>query len=183
MRGQARPPVGDADPGVRTPLPSRPLRSDRVGAALTRADADRLVDRADEDLAVADAAGMGRVLDRLDGAFDQGVLHDDLDLHLRQEIHHVLGAAVELGMAFLATETLGLGHGDALDPHLVQGVLHFVELEGLDDGFDLLHRSLYPLTRVRRLSPDRLTPLSMVHARKVERAFYRLFPRAPSSAT
>src|ERR1051326_6789314 len=38
---------------------------DRVAAALTGPDADHVVDRQDEDLAIADAAGLGRLLDRL----------------------------------------------------------------------------------------------------------------------
>ncbi len=94
----------------------------------------------DEDLAVADAAGMGGLLDRLDGALDHRVFHDDLDLHLGQEIDDVFGAAIELGMALLPAEALGLGDGDALDPDLVKRFLHLVELERLDDRFDLLHR-------------------------------------------
>ena len=43
-------------------------RSDRVRAGFAGADADRLVDRRDENLAVADAAGLRGLADRLDGA-------------------------------------------------------------------------------------------------------------------
>ena len=64
---------------------------------------------------------------------------DDLDLDLGQEVHDVLGAAVELGLALLAAVALGLDHRHALDAQLLQGLLHLVELERLDDGFDLLH--------------------------------------------
>ena len=42
-------------------------------------------------------------------------------------------------MALLAAEALGLGDGDAGDADLVQRLLHLVELERLDDRFDLLH--------------------------------------------
>src|SRR5260370_11960894 len=42
-------------------------------------------------------------------------------------------------MALLPAETLGLGHGDALDTDLVERFLHLVELEGLYDCFNLLH--------------------------------------------
>src|SRR5262245_4347413 len=114
---------------------------ERVGPALAGADADDLFDRGDEDLAVADAAGAGGLLDGLAGAFHLVVLEHDLQLHLGQEIDHVLGAAIELRMALLAAEALGLRHRDALDADLVQGLLHVVELERLDDGFDLLHFS------------------------------------------
>jgi hypothetical protein len=33
-----------------------------------------------------------------------------------------------------------LDDGEALQPDLVQRILHLVELEGLDDGLDLFHR-------------------------------------------
>ncbi len=56
-----------------------------------------------------------------------------------QEVHDVLGAAIKLGVALLPAEALGLEHGDALQADLVEGVLHLIELEGLDDRFDLLH--------------------------------------------
>ena len=64
---------------------------------------------------------------------------DDLDLHLRQEVDDIFGAAVELGMALLAPEALGLDDGDALEPDLLQRLLHLIELERLDDGLDFLH--------------------------------------------
>ena len=62
-----------------------------------------------------------------------------LDLHLRQEVDHVLGAAIELGVALLAAEALHLGDGEPGDADLGERLAHFVELERLDDGFDLLH--------------------------------------------
>src|SRR5713101_6647171 len=74
-------------------------RSNRFGTALAGADADRFVDGADEDLAVADPPGAGGLLNGLDGALHQIVLEHDLDLHLGQEVDDVLGATVELGMA------------------------------------------------------------------------------------
>ena len=42
-------------------------------------------------------------------------------------------------MALLAAEALGFGDGDALNADFLQGFLHFVELERLDDGFDFFH--------------------------------------------
>ena len=62
-----------------------------------------------------------------------------LELHLGKEIDDVLRATVQLGVASLSAETLHLGHGDALDADAAQRFLHFVELERLDDRFDLFH--------------------------------------------
>ena len=50
----------------------------------------------DEDLAVADAAGLGRLLDRLDHVRDLLVADDDLELHLGHEVDDVRRAAVDL---------------------------------------------------------------------------------------
>src|SRR5882672_8250067 len=108
-------------------------------AALASTNSYRVVDLRHEDLAVADAAGVGRGADRLDGLLDHLILDDQLDLHLGQEVDDVLGTAIELGMAFLPAESLGLQHGDALQPDLVERVFDLVEFEGLDDRFDLLH--------------------------------------------
>ena len=68
-----------------------------------------------------------------------GVVEQNLDLDLGKKVDDVFGATVELGVTLLPTEPLHLGHGHSLDALLRQRVLHLVELEGLDDGFDLLH--------------------------------------------
>ena len=110
----------------------------------------------DEDLAVADAAGARGVHDRLDRPLDHVVLADHLDLHLGQEVHDVFGAAIELGVALLAAEPLGLDHGDALQPDLVQRFLHLVQLERLDDRFDLFHARSRPARRASSRRARRL---------------------------
>ena len=112
---------------------------DRVLVDLAGANPDHALDRGDEDLAVADLAGLGGLDDRLDAALGVAVLHHDLDLHLGQEVDHVLGAAVELGVALLPAEALDLGDGQAGDPDLGQRLAHLLQLERLDDGGDLFH--------------------------------------------
>ena len=98
-----------------------------------------MLEVADEDLAVADLAGARAVLDGLDHAFDQIVGDRYFELDLGQEIDHVFGAAVQLGVALLAAEALDLGDGNALHADLGQRLAHVVELERLDDGGDQLH--------------------------------------------
>src|SRR3989304_818910 len=112
---------------------------DGVLALFAGADADHLVDGRHEDLAVADAAGLGGLGDGRKGPVDESVLHDDLDLHLGNEVDHVGGAAVDLLLAAGPPEALDLGDGHALPADLGGALLHLVELEGLDDGLDLLH--------------------------------------------
>ena len=98
-----------------------------------------LLHRRDEDLAVADPAGMRGGRDRLDHPIGKAILDDHFEPHLGQEIDDIFGAAIKLGMALLAAEPLGFGDGDAGHADLVKRFLHLVELERLDDGLDLLH--------------------------------------------
>src|SRR6185295_415399 len=106
---------------------------------LAGADPHNVLDRSHENLAVADLAGPGGLDDGIDGAFDLVVRHHHLDLHLGQEIDHVLGAAVELGVALLAAEALHFRDGQAGDADLRERLAHLVEFERLHDGFDFLH--------------------------------------------
>src|SRR5690606_25826485 len=117
-------------------------RLQRLVAGFAGADAHALFEVVDEDLAVADLAGARRGFERLDRALDQIVGDGHLDLHLRQEVDHVLGAAVQLGVALLAAEALDLGDRDALHADRRQALADLVELERLDDCGDQFHAGL-----------------------------------------
>src|SRR6266540_2333543 len=114
-------------------------RLERVLAALAGPDADDLLDRHDEDLAVADPPRLRGALDRLDDPADDAVGDHHLHLHLGEEVDDVLGAAVELGVPLLAAEALHLRRGETRDSDLGESLLHLVQLERLDDRLDLLH--------------------------------------------
>ncbi len=58
----------------------------------------------------------------------------DFDANLRQEIHGVFGAAINLHVALLAAIAFDLGHGHAVNADAGERVAHLVELEGFDDG-------------------------------------------------
>src|SRR5262249_41454125 len=131
------------------PLPPKVQPSYGGVTALASTNSDRVLDARYEDFAVADAASMGRASNRIDRLLDHLVLEDELDLHLGEEVDDILGTAIEFGMALLPAEALGLQHGDPLETDLVQGVLHFIELEGLDDRLDLLHCWQVPERRRR----------------------------------
>src|SRR6266567_2353932 len=112
-------------------------------ARLAGADPDDLLDAGHEDLAVADLARARGLHDGLDRPLDQTVGEDNLDLGLGQKIDDVLGAAIKLGVAFLPAEALDLGYGQAGHADFGQRLTDFVELERLDDRFDLLHAALH----------------------------------------
>src|SRR6266568_2025134 len=132
-----RSPFDSASPPRSRPESKRGL--ERLFPAFAGADADDLLHRDDEDLPVADATRLGGALDDLHHAADELVGDDDLDLHLGEEVDHVLGATVELGMPLLAAEALHLGGGETGHADLRERLLHLIQLERLDDGFDLLH--------------------------------------------
>ena len=104
-----------------------------VDVGLARTDADRLFERGDEDLAVADLAGARGCRDRVDHLGHQLARHGDLDLQLRQEAHGIFGAAIDLGMALLPPVALHLGHGEAVHAESGERVAHLLQLERLDD--------------------------------------------------
>ena len=111
-------------------------------ARFAGADADGLAHGQHEDLAVADGARARGRGHRGHHLVHEVVGDDQLDLHLGQEVDGVLRAPVELGVPFLPAETAHLRHRHADDAELCQRFLDVVELERLDDRFDLLHRDL-----------------------------------------
>src|SRR6267142_3728731 len=115
------------------------LELQRRLAPLAGADPHYFVHRGDEDLAVSDAPRLGGPFDRFQNLWHHLVRKHELDLHFWQEVDHVLGASVELGVSFLTPEPLHFGHREPEDSHVRERLLHLVELEGLDDGLDLLH--------------------------------------------
>src|SRR5262249_60544693 len=76
------------------------------------------------------------------------VCHRHFDADLRQEVHGVFGAAVDLGVPFLAAVTLDFARGHSLYADRDQCVAHILELEWLDNGDDELHE-FAPRTRTR----------------------------------
>src|SRR5262245_60743132 len=106
------------------------------GATFAGADADAVLERQDEDLAVADlalVAGASGLDDRLDRRLDELVVDGDLQLHLAQQVDGVLVAAVDLGVALLAAEALDVADGQADDLDFVERFLDRLELRRLDD--------------------------------------------------
>src|ERR1700733_3333570 len=105
--------------------------SERGVVGLTGADADHAIDIGNENLAVADLAGLGGLHHRFHDLVHELGAHRDFDARLRHEINDVLGPAVEFGMAALPAEALDLGYGHARYADLGQGGPDGVELEGL----------------------------------------------------
>src|SRR3970282_1237467 len=123
--------------------------------SLPRPNPHRLFARNDEDLPVTDPSRLRRRLDGLHHLFTLAIRHDPLDLHLRKKIDGRFRPPVELGMPLLSAESLHLTDREPLDADLRQGILHLVQLERLDDRFDLLHHPLPTLQESIRLPHSR----------------------------
>src|SRR5437870_268252 len=104
-----------------------------VYVAFAGADADGLLERADEDFSVADLAGAGRGGDRFDRAVDEVARHRHLNLQLRQEAHGIFGAAVDFGVTFLTSVAFHFRDRQAVDADGRQRVAHLVQFERLYD--------------------------------------------------
>ena len=63
--------------------------SDCVRSPVARADADRLLDREDKDLAVTDSTGARRVFDCFDRALGEVVLDHNLDFNFGKEVDDI----------------------------------------------------------------------------------------------
>ena len=100
-------------------------------------DPDDVLELRDEDLPVADLAGLCLLDDRGEHLFRNVVRYHDFDLHLRQEGDIILRATVELDMALLPAEPLDFADGYPLDADLVERFLNFVQFERFDNRFDL----------------------------------------------
>ncbi len=124
-------------------------RLKRVRTGFTGANTNDLFDFKNEDLAVADFAGVGGFLDGLDHTLDEFGFHRDFNFHFGQKVDDVFGTAVELGVAFLTSEAFDFGHGDALHPNACEGFTHLVELEGFNNGANEFHEA-FPGFRLER---------------------------------
>src|SRR3990172_8951998 len=115
-----------------------------LGLLLVLASADpvALAHREHEHATVANFARARGLNDCPDCFVDDLVGDDHFDLHLRQQAHVVLLAAVDGCVAFLFPVSADLGHGHPRHTQLDERVLHDVHLVRADDGLNQLHRIL-----------------------------------------
>jgi hypothetical protein len=73
---------------------SQSRQSNGVNSGFPRPDPDGFFNRRYENFPIANSPGLGGTTDRVDSLFDHVVTEHNLDLHLGQKIHHVLGAPI-----------------------------------------------------------------------------------------
>lgn len=95
------------------------VRLDGVRASFARTNAQNFLNRRDKNLPVPDPARSSCLLDRFYSSFDEGIVQDHFQLHLRQEVDHILGPPIEFRMTLLPTEAFGFGDSDPLDANFL----------------------------------------------------------------
>src|SRR5579872_2088904 len=136
--------------------------SERVSVFFAGADAHSLLERIDENLAVADLAGTRRGGDRFDHLIDHVGVDRDFDFQLGQKAHRVFSAAINFSMPLLPSITFDFRHRQPVYPDGRERVAHLLQFERLDychHYFHLPHPSLAagaPQTLTRR--PARWRP-------------------------
>src|SRR5437763_13975498 len=101
VRGRGKPPRRlPPFPGL-APIPEgfATVRLDGIQPVLPRADTNHILDRGDEDLAVAGPARARGGLDESGDVVDFRIVEQQLDFDLRQEIENVFRASIELRVA------------------------------------------------------------------------------------
>src|ERR1700682_2962061 len=112
---------------------------ERVAVDFAGPDPQRVIDRRHEYLAVADLTGARAGGNDVDRLVRKVGCDSDFDSELRQKIHDIFRAAVDLGVALLAAVPLDLGHGHAGDSDRGERLAHLVKFEWFDNGNNELH--------------------------------------------
>ncbi len=112
---------------------------DRSVASFTSSNAERFFDRQNKDFAVTDARRFGGCFDRFQNRLNELVWHHDFDANLRDKVDDIRRASVNLALTARATKPAHFRNGHALHPSGDEGILHLIELKGLNDRFDSLH--------------------------------------------
>lgn len=112
---------------------------ERVFVAVAGADANDLLDGADEDFAVADLAGASRVGNGVNDFINLRVFDGDFDFDLRQKVDGVFGATVAFDVTLLAATTANVGNGHTHDADIGEGTFDILQLMGAYYGFYEFH--------------------------------------------
>jgi hypothetical protein len=98
-----------------------------------------VIDAVNENLAIANLAGLGGFNNGINGGGHLVFGKDDFDFDFGQKIDVVFAAAINLGMALLPSIPFDLGDSHALNAHVIQSLFDIVHPERFDNRFNLLH--------------------------------------------
>ena len=102
-----------------------------------------LIDRQDEDLAVAHAAGPSDLDDLTDDFVDAGVIDPERDFHLGKKRQSVFRVGILVQIALLPAVTLHLAHAERLQRRSFQTLEDLLGKKRLYDGNDLFQGPVF----------------------------------------
>src|SRR4029453_3613925 len=117
--------------------------SNRIFPFFARPNTNDFLDWSNEDLPVADLSLPRAVGDHFNDLRRFVVGNQNLNLHLGQKIHRILGAAIKLRVSFLPTEAFDFLDSHALYSSFGSGLLYLIPLERLNNRFNQLHKHLF----------------------------------------
>lgn len=93
----------------------------------------------DENFTVTDFPRLRGANNGVNAGIHDIVGHHDFNFHLRQKIHHIFRATVQLGMAFLTPKAFHFGNRHTGNAYLSQRFTDVVQLEGFNNRINLFH--------------------------------------------
>src|SRR5215475_13863219 len=98
----------------------------------------------DKNFPIANPSRMGRCHNGVDDIVHLFFWSKDFELGFGQKIYHILRPSIQFCMPFLASKAFHLCHCQSMHSNSVQAFLDFIELERLDNGFNLFHHAPHP---------------------------------------
>src|SRR5271169_785878 len=111
-------------------------RSDRAIAVFVGTNPNDVFEVGDENLAVADFAGVRLELDCVDHRLVLLILDHQLNFQLGQKVDHVFRATVQFGVTLLTTESFHFVNRHDGDTETLKLLFYRIQSERLDDSFD-----------------------------------------------
>jgi len=113
--------------------------SDCIVIFLSGANANNALDGYNENLSIANFAGMGGGFDGLHNQVDLICYDHYLNIYLGDKVNHVFSTTINLGMSFLASVTLYLGDGHPLNANFCQRFFNAVEFKWFYNRLNFFH--------------------------------------------
>src|SRR5699024_3441014 len=79
-------------------------------------------------------AGKCRFYNDVNHVLYQRSRNNDFQLDFGQEVHHILGIAIQFRMTFLSTKTLDFGNRHSTNTDISERLSYFVQFKRLNDG-------------------------------------------------
>src|SRR5699024_8807217 len=110
-----------------------------IDATLAGTNTYSLLYRRDEDFSIPYLAGKCGFYNDINHVFHQRCRNNDFKLDFGQEVHHILGIAIQFRMAFLSTKSLDFGNRHSTNTDVSQCFPYFIQFKRLNNGRNELH--------------------------------------------